>query len=122
MFNTGGASAGIGAGGASAGIGATVVEATGSTPGVTGLAAAFPFALAGGGEERLLGLDTGVDDALDEDEWDVEYDLLRPDQIVIADDTSTFQVFGDSVFCAPQEDLLEGESRYHKFILAHCIS
>ena len=51
-----------------------------------------------------------IDDALDEEEWDVEHDLLRPDQIVIADDTSAYQMFGDSVFCAPQEDLLEGES------------
>ena len=52
-----------------------------------------------------------IDDALDEEEWDSEHDLLRPDQIVIADDTSTYQVFGDSIFCAPQEDLLEGEPR-----------
>lgn len=51
-----------------------------------------------------------IDDALDEEEWDAEYDLLRPDQIVIADDTSAYQMFGDSVFCVPQEDLLEGES------------
>ena len=49
-----------------------------------------------------------IDDALDEEEWDTEHDLLRPDQVVIADDTSMFQVFGDLVFCSPQEDLLEG--------------
>ncbi|KAL4253718.1 hypothetical protein ABKN59_003690 [Abortiporus biennis] len=45
---------------------------------------------------------------LDEDEdWDVEYELLKADSIVIADDTNAYQQFGDSVFSAPQEDLLE---------------
>ncbi|KAL5514880.1 hypothetical protein ACEPAG_2196 [Sanghuangporus baumii] len=48
-----------------------------------------------------------VDEALDEEEWDFQYDLLRPDQIVIADDTNAYQSFGDSVFSAPQEDILE---------------
>lgn len=47
---------------------------------------------------------------LDEDEWEYQYDLLRPDQIVIADDTNSYQFFGDAVFSAPQEDLLEGLS------------
>lgn len=45
----------------------------------------------------------------DEDDWDFEYDLMRPDQIVIADDTNAYQLFGASIFTAPQEDLLEGE-------------
>lgn len=44
----------------------------------------------------------------DDDEWDLQYDLLRPDQVMIADDTNAYQFFGDSVFSAPQEDLLEG--------------
>lgn len=48
---------------------------------------------------------TSID--LDEDEWDLQYDLLRADQIVIADDTSAYQIFGDALFSAPQEDLLE---------------
>ncbi|KAL5520611.1 hypothetical protein ACEPAF_2612 [Sanghuangporus sanghuang] len=48
-----------------------------------------------------------LDEALDEEEWDFQYDLLRPDQIVIADDTNAYQSFGDSVFSAPQEDILE---------------
>ena len=45
---------------------------------------------------------------LDEEEWDLQYELLRADQIVVADDTNTFQVFGDALFSASQEDLLEG--------------
>ncbi|EJD01998.1 uncharacterized protein FOMMEDRAFT_109078 [Fomitiporia mediterranea MF3/22] len=48
-----------------------------------------------------------IDDALDEEEWDSQYDLLKPDQVVVADDTNAFQFFGDSVFSAPQEDILE---------------
>lgn len=44
---------------------------------------------------------------LDEDEWEFQYDLKRPDEIVIVDDTNAYQFFGDSVFSAPQEDLLE---------------
>lgn len=51
-----------------------------------------------------------IDDALDEEEWDSQYDLLRPDQVVVADDTNAFQIFGDSVFSAPQEDILESKS------------
>ena len=44
---------------------------------------------------------------LDEDDWELQYDLKRPDQVVIADDTNGFQLFGDAIFTAPQEDLLE---------------
>ncbi|CAL1709408.1 unnamed protein product [Somion occarium] len=43
----------------------------------------------------------------DEDNWDFEYDLMRPNQIVIADDTNAYQHFGDVLFAAPQEDFLE---------------
>lgn len=43
----------------------------------------------------------------DEDDWDYQYDLRRADQIVIADDTNGYQLFGDQIFTAPQEDLLE---------------
>jgi len=44
----------------------------------------------------------------DEDDWDFEYDLLRPIQVAIADDNDAYQRFGDRIFCAPQEDVLEG--------------
>jgi Protein of unknown function (DUF3684) len=44
----------------------------------------------------------------DEDDWDLQYDLRKPNQILIADDTNGYQLFGDSIFTAPQEDILEG--------------
>ncbi|KAJ7874669.1 hypothetical protein B0H14DRAFT_2717085 [Mycena olivaceomarginata] len=45
---------------------------------------------------------------IEDDENDLQYDLKRPDQIVIADDQNALQNFGDSLFTAPQEDILEG--------------
>jgi hypothetical protein len=54
----------------------------------------------------------------DEDDWDLQYDLRRPDQIVIADDTNGYQLFGDQIFSAPQEDLLESELL--RFWNSHC--
>lgn len=45
----------------------------------------------------------------DEEDWDLEYDLLAPNQVAIADDTIALQQFGENIFCAPQEDILEGE-------------
>ncbi|PCH38307.1 hypothetical protein WOLCODRAFT_96891 [Wolfiporia cocos MD-104 SS10] len=45
---------------------------------------------------------------IEEDDWDYEYDLLTPDRVVVVvDDTHHYQLFGDSLFTAPQEDLLE---------------
>ncbi|KAL6309180.1 hypothetical protein BKA93DRAFT_925530 [Sparassis latifolia] len=45
---------------------------------------------------------------LEEDDWDFEYDLLTPDKVVVvADDTNAYQLFGATIFTAPQEDLLE---------------
>ncbi|KZT11459.1 uncharacterized protein LAESUDRAFT_720694 [Laetiporus sulphureus 93-53] len=44
---------------------------------------------------------------LEEDDWDYQYDLLPPEQIVVADDMHAYQLFGDSIFAAPQEDILE---------------
>ncbi|EGO00977.1 hypothetical protein SERLA73DRAFT_87350 [Serpula lacrymans var. lacrymans S7.3] len=43
----------------------------------------------------------------DEDDWELLYDLRKPGEIIIADDTNAYQLFGDSIFTAPQEDLLE---------------
>ena len=34
--------------------------------------------------------------------------LLRPSEVVIVDDTNVYQLFGDRIFCAPQDDILEG--------------
>ncbi|KAH9946348.1 uncharacterized protein BXZ73DRAFT_86493 [Epithele typhae] len=44
---------------------------------------------------------------LEEEDWEYQYDLATPDKIVIADDTHAYQLFGDVIFTAPQEDLLE---------------
>ncbi|KAI9067076.1 hypothetical protein FKP32DRAFT_1644765 [Trametes sanguinea] len=44
---------------------------------------------------------------LEEEDWEYQYDLLTPDKVVIADDTNAYQLFGDVIFTAPQEDLLE---------------
>ena len=46
---------------------------------------------------------------LDEDEWDVTYDLKKADQVVVVDDTAAYHGFGEALFTAPQEDILEGE-------------
>ncbi|KAJ7188459.1 hypothetical protein C8R46DRAFT_1171527 [Mycena filopes] len=55
----------------------------------------------------LLGtLRKGAGD-LDDEEKDLQYDLKRPDEIVIADDNNALQNFGDLLFTAPQEDILE---------------
>jgi hypothetical protein len=44
----------------------------------------------------------------DEDEWDLQDELLQAKQVVIVDDISAYQLFGDRMFCAPQENMLEG--------------
>ncbi|KAG7446407.1 uncharacterized protein BT62DRAFT_986911 [Guyanagaster necrorhizus] len=49
---------------------------------------------------------TDIDD-FDDDEWDTLYDLKTADEIVIADDTNAHQLFSESLFTAPQEDILE---------------
>jgi len=59
-------------------------------------------------------------DELDEDEWDTIYDLKRPDEIIIADDTQSYQTFGSELFAAPQEDILEGNIHVdHVYSKAH---
>jgi hypothetical protein len=62
-------------------------------------------------------------DAYDDD-TDVQYDLKKPEQIVIADDNNALQNFGDSLFTAPQEDILEGLSHLsivHVCLLTSCL-
>lgn len=49
-------------------------------------------------------------DDVEEEEWEVGYDLKIAEQIVIADDTNAHQVFGADLFTAPQEDIVEGTS------------
>ena len=59
----------------------------------------------------------------DEDEWDLQDELLQAKQVVIVDDTNAYQLFGDRIFCAPQENMLEGtqstSSVFHA-LLIHC--
>jgi hypothetical protein len=43
-----------------------------------------------------------------EEEIELDYDLRKPCDIIIADDTHAVQAFGSSLFLAPQEDILEG--------------
>ena len=62
-------------------------------------------------------------DDLDDEEWDLIYDLKKPEQIIIADDTHAYRAFGSSLFTAPQEDILEGEdvlATIHIFINFLC--
>ena len=46
----------------------------------------------------------------EDEDWDFVYDLLSADKVIVADDTNSYQLFGDTVFTCPQEDLLEGEA------------
>jgi hypothetical protein len=60
------------------------------------------------GSRRVKRTDTKPSNEGDEDDWDLQDDLLQPNKVAIADDTNAYQLFGDRVFCAPQEDILEG--------------
>lgn len=44
----------------------------------------------------------------DEDDWDYQDDLLPPNKVAVANDNNAYRLFGDRIFCAPQEDILEG--------------
>lgn len=59
---------------------------------------------------------------IDDENAEHVYDLLRADQIIVADDTNEYQLFGDAIFCCPQEDLLEGMHRNvcWEHALTHC--
>ena len=50
----------------------------------------------------------GNEEGYNEDQ-ELEYNLLPPDQVAIADDVIALQQFGEDIFCAPQDDALEGE-------------
>ncbi|KAF8497462.1 hypothetical protein F5888DRAFT_1829389 [Russula emetica] len=43
----------------------------------------------------------------DKDDWYLQDELLRPSEVVIEDDTNAYQLFGDRIFCAPQDDIIE---------------
>ncbi|KIY74271.1 hypothetical protein CYLTODRAFT_416120 [Cylindrobasidium torrendii FP15055 ss-10] len=46
-------------------------------------------------------------EVVDDEEMDMEYALKMAHEIVIADDLNALQIFGDKIFSAPQEDILE---------------
>ena len=43
-----------------------------------------------------------------QDDWNLQDDLLQPNEVAIVDDTNAYRFFGDRIFCGPQEDILEG--------------
>ncbi|KAG9003819.1 hypothetical protein FRB94_008497 [Tulasnella sp. JGI-2019a] len=49
-----------------------------------------------------------MEDEAEEEDYDFTFDLLRPDQIVVVDDTNAYSLFSEALYGAPQEDLLEG--------------
>lgn len=53
---------------------------------------------------------------LEDDERDLQYDLKSAGEIVIADDNNALQNFGDSLFTAPAEDIIEGKNRFSRVI------
>jgi len=57
---------------------------------------------------------------IDEDNWDYDHKLLRADEVAIADDANLYHLFGDAVYFAPQDDMLEGEpTSNHRASQAH---
>ena len=56
---------------------------------------------------RESNVNSDLDDP-DEDDVELRYDLREAKEIVIADETHAHKAFGDSIFTAPQEDILEG--------------
>ncbi|KNZ80421.1 Sacsin [Termitomyces sp. J132] len=65
-----------------------------------------PILLGSKRKPRKDGKKVDLDD-FDEDDWEVQYDLRKAEDIIIANDTHALQAFGDSFFTAPQEDILE---------------
>ncbi|KAF9051010.1 hypothetical protein BDZ89DRAFT_1098552 [Hymenopellis radicata] len=65
-------------------------------------------------------------DNLDDDEWDTEFSLRTPGEVVIADDLNAYQLFGEKLFVAPQEDILEafyitlGSRRLSSLVMERC--
>ena len=66
--------------------------------------------LVGSRRFRTREYDEAIDDTLDDEEDpDLEYTLLLPNHVAIVDDMIAYQQFGGDIFCAPQENILEGE-------------
>ncbi|KAH9485292.1 hypothetical protein JR316_0002200 [Psilocybe cubensis] len=58
-------------------------------------------------QQRQLKRQVKTSDDWDEDDWDMRYDLKKPSEIIVADDTHAYQSFGESLYTAPQEDIIE---------------
>jgi hypothetical protein len=43
-----------------------------------------------------------------QEDRDFQDDLLQPNEVAIVDDTNAYRLFGHRIFCAPQEEILEG--------------
>jgi hypothetical protein len=43
-----------------------------------------------------------------QEDRDFQNDFLPPNEVAIVDDADAYRLFGDRIFCAPQEDILEG--------------
>jgi hypothetical protein len=52
----------------------------------------------GGGNASIRG---------DKDDWYLQDELLQPSEVVIVDDPNAYQLFGDRIFFAPQDDIIE---------------
>ena len=57
----------------------------------------------------------------DGEDQNLEHKLLAADAVAIVDDAIVLQYFGDTIFCAPQEDTLEGKQNQYVWnsILTH---
>ncbi len=64
-------------------------------------------------QRKLIERKAAKTDDLEDEEWEVGYDLKIAEQVVIADDTNAHQVFGADLFTAPQEDIIEGMSPFY---------
>ena len=66
--------------------------------------------LVGSQRVQRQGSNRATDPVNDDDEgWELEYSLLAPNQVAIVDNMTALQQFGREVFCAPQEEVLEGK-------------
>lgn len=70
------------------------------------------------GFRRNKGWESGGSVGTGEDKH-LEHKLLAPDMVAIVDDAIVLQYFGDTIFCAPQEDTLEGNCSIQVFGIHH---
>jgi Protein of unknown function (DUF3684) len=59
------------------------------------------------GSRRVKKGGSNASSGADKDGWYLQDKLLQPGEVVIVDDPNAYQLFGDRIFCAPQEDTIE---------------